>query len=139
MSTVLFLAHPKAMEEDQLESWKADILEYFREEYADIEVVYGRDDYSKHALGAGSFGAWARDVPTRKSLATGKTVYAGLFVPDRYVGKATAEMVSVALNTRMPVLVGTRLDDGGITVQQATRLEVLDAQDYLKGWCVEVD
>lgn len=137
--TRLFLAHPKAMEEDDLNEWVRFIGEYFRESYPDLKVVLGRDDYNLYALGAGSFSAWARDVPTRKDTMTGKTHYAGLFVPDRYVGKATAEMVAVALATKLPVIVARTLDDGQITVQQATRLEVVDAQDYLKGWCVEVD
>jgi hypothetical protein len=139
MTTRLFLAHPKAMEEDALTEWTQVLREHFREEYPGLEITLGRDDYNRYALGAGSFSAWARDVPTRKDVMSGKTHYDGLFVPDRYVGKATAEMVGTALNTKLPVLVGRRLDDGQVNIQRATRLEVVDAQDYLKGWCVEVD
>lgn len=134
----VFLAHPKSMEEETLTDWSSFLREQFREEYPDLQITLGRDDYNRYAPGAGSFSAWARDVPRRKDVQTGKTYYTALFVPDRYVGKATAEMVMVALNTALPVLVGQTLDDGRI-MHIATRLEVVDANDYIKGWCVEVD
>ena len=135
----VFFAHAKSMQDDEIDRWSTDIKRILSEDAGvPVEIVPGRDDYQRYAMGAGSFGAWAREVPIRKDMATGKAYYDGFVSPTFYVGRATSEILSGALSAGTPVLVFEFVEDTQTyQPQRVNQVVVVDPDDYLKGWCLD--
>lgn len=134
----VFFAHPKSMQDDEIDHWVADLRRMFHEaEGQPVEIVPGRDDFAKYAVGAGSFTAWAREVAVRKDMTTGKAYYSAFASVNAYVGRATADILSVALNNGSPVILFEETDDGRVEPRRVNQVVVVDPDDYLKGWCLD--
>ena len=139
MSNMLrvFFAHPKAMDDAEIDHWKHEIELMFRSDDLPVEVVPGRDDFSRYAMGAGSFTAWAQEVPRRRDMSTGRNYYSAFVSVNAYVGRATADILGGALSVGAPVIYAERKEDGTVDVKPVRDVVVVDAEDYLKGWCLD--
>lgn len=135
----VFFAHAKSMEDGQIDQWSKDIKDILSQDAGvTVEIIPGRDDYQRYAAGAGSFSAWAREVPTRRDMATGNRYYDGFVSPTFYVGRATAEILSGAMAIGTPVLV-FEFDDEKKAYEphRVNQVVVVDSEDYLKGWYLD--
>lgn len=136
----VFLAHPKAFSDEQIEHWtqlvSTEIRNQLETEY--VEVVPGRDDYNKFAPAAGGFPGWVRDVPTRRDAMTSKPYYSLIVVPTDNVGKATAMIVQHALHLKMPVIRVQDREDGPC-IDRVAEVVVEDPEDFTGGWFLEIE
>jgi hypothetical protein len=134
----IFFAHPKDMEDSDIDWWSKEIARMLADGTEIIEVTSGRDDFQRYAMGAGSFTAWAREVPTRKDMATGKPYYDGFVAVNAYVGRATADILRVAINVGTPVIYLEQDEDkGSIEPKRVLQVVVDDQDDYRKGWYLD--
>lgn len=134
----IFFAHPKSMDDAEIDSWGREIKKLFVDaEDLDTRVVPGRDDFQQYAVGAGSFTAWAREVPTRRDMGTGRPYYSAFVSVNAYVGRATADILRGALNTGTPVIYLEKKEDGAVEPHRVNQVVVVDPEDYLKGWCLD--
>ena len=134
----VFFAHPKSMPDDEIEAWQQNLTRMFREaDYSDVEVIPGRDDFSKYAPAAGGFTGWVRDVATRKDAMTGVEYYDCFVSPYREIGKATADIVTLALHHKRPVIFAEQLECGTIEMRRVTQVVVDDADNYTDGWWLD--
>jgi hypothetical protein len=134
----IFFAHPKSMEDGDIDWWSREITRMLTDGTEIIEVTSGRDDYQRYAVGAGSFSAWAREVAVRKDMRTGKPYYDGFVSVNAYVGRATADILRVALNAGTPVIYLEQDENTqSIEPKRVTQVVVDDPDDYLKGWYLD--
>jgi hypothetical protein len=134
----IFFAHPKSMEDGDIDWWSREITRMLTDGTEIIEVTSGRDDYQRYAVGAGSFSAWAREVAERRDMATGKRYYDGFVSVNAYVGRATADILRVALNAGTPVIYLEQDENTqSIEPKRVTQVVVDDPDDYLKGWYLD--
>ena len=141
----VFYAHPKSMSDDNIDVNAGEIrvrmrdFDRFSAGYDSVDIVPGRDDFNKYSMSAGSFTAWAREVPQRRDMSTGGRYYGAFVSTNAYVGRATADILSGALNVGTPVYYFEPDPDaaGFIKIHTVRAVVVVDADDYLKGWCLD--
>ena len=134
----IFFAHPKSMPDDEIDWWAREIKRLLADGPEIIEVTSGRDDFQRYAMGAGSFTAWAKEVAARKDMSTGKLYYDAFVSVNAYIGRATADILRVALNVGTPVIYLEQDEDkGSIEPHRVTQVVVDDPEDYLKGWYLD--
>lgn len=134
----VFFAHPKSMPEAEIESWASKLTRIFRDaEYSDVTVIPGRDDFQQYAPSAGGFSGWTRDVATRRDAMTQKPYYEVYVSPYRILGKATADILTLALHEKRTVILAEELDCGDIELHKVHQVVVDDPEDYLKGWWLD--
>jgi len=134
----VFLAHPKSMPDDEIDWWSREVGRLLSDGSDIVSVTPGRDDFQRYAMGAGSFSAWAVEVPLRKDMATGKRYYEAFVSPTAYVGRATADILRGALNVGTPVIYLEQDEDKqSIEPHRVNQVVVVDAEDYLKGWYLD--
>lgn len=134
----IFFAHPKSMEDSDIDWWSRQIVQMLTDGTETIEVTPGRDDFQRYAMGAGSFTSWAREVAARKDMGTGKLYYDAFVTVNAYIGRATADILRVALNLGTPVIYLEQDEDkGAIEPKRVAQVVVDDPDDYLKGWYLD--
>jgi len=134
----VFLAHAKSMDDASIEEWSKDVAKMFVEAgVPDVEVIPGRDDFAKYAPSAGGFTGWVRDVATRTDAMTGAKYYGAYVSPTSTIGKATADILTLALHHKMPVIWADKLECGSIEMRRVTQVVVDDADDYTSGWWLD--
>ena len=134
----IFFAHPKSMNDDEIDWWSREIARMLADGTDIISVTTGRDDFRQYSMGAGSFTAWAKEVAARKDMSTGKLYYDAFVSVNAYVGRATADILRVALNVGTPVIYLEQDEDrGSIEPHRVTQVVVDDPEDYLKGWYLD--
>ena len=101
----IFIAHGKADPDEVLIEYKRIVDEAIRRTGIPGESVLGRDDYNARQANEGGWDAWARSVATGVDFTTRKPRFSAIVVPNRVVGKATAEMVTMAIGAGKPVWV----------------------------------
>lgn len=135
----LFIAHPKAVADEALDALKVQIEELVRAKNPgkDIEVVLGRDDFHARAVTLGGWEPWSRNVVTGINTVTGQPLFSAIIIPalagGLAVGKATADMVSLALSMARPVRVfaqGQLIPVKGVST--------INARDYKAGWSLTI-
>lgn len=135
----VFFAHPKGMEDSEIDSWTAGLASIFAEiadTHEKVEIVPGRDDFKQYAPAAGGFAGWVRDVATRKNAMTHKPYYDCFVSPYREVGKATADILTLALHHNRPVLHAEKTDDG-VEMKPVRQVVVEDPDNYTDGWWLD--
>lgn len=148
MSRILrvFYAHPKGMSDEEIDVFGSEIRVRIRDSellpagYDNVDVTPGRDDFRQYSMSAGSFTAWAREVPQRRDMSTGTRYYGAFVSTNAYVGRATADILSVALSVRTPVYYFEPDPDAQWAfrrIHDVRGIVVVDAEDYLKGWCLD--
>lgn len=134
----IFFAHPKGMEDSEIDEWSKQLVRLFTEaDYSDVSVVPGRDDFQKYAPSAGGFAGWTRDVATRKDAMTQKPYYDCFVSPYREIGKATADILTLAIHYNMPVVLAEKLECGTVEMHRVNQVVVEDADNYTHGWWLD--
>lgn len=134
----IFFAHPKSMSDEDIEWWTRTIITMLADGKGDLSVTPGRDDFQRYAMGAGSFTAWAKEVASRKDMSTGKPFYDAFVSVNAYIGRATADILGVALNIGTPVIYLEQNEDkGAIEPHRVTQVVVSDPDDYTSGWYLD--
>ena len=134
----IFFAHPKSMPDDEIDWWVKTIEQMLSDGSDRAAVTSGRDDFQRYAMGAGSFTAWAKEVAARKDMSTGKLYYDAFVSVNAYIGRATADILRVALNVGTPVIYLEQDEDKqSIEPHRVTQVVVDDPEDYLKGWYLD--
>ena len=95
----VFLAHPKAWTDAQIDAKVAEV----RAALPAAEVISGRDSFAATAHGSGSWSAWATEVGSGTD-ANGDPTFDLILVPDVFCGKATAQIVDAALRSSREVI-----------------------------------
>lgn len=100
----LFL-HAKAMSDEDIDlncSMLKTKLE--NENFENVSVVSGRDDFKDNAATAGGWQGWPRDLISRTDSETYEPFYDLFVVPGKTCGKGTAAIVKLALEAERPVV-----------------------------------
>lgn len=140
----LFIAHSRGMSDEDLETIKADIhaTAQDRNPSHKIEVVLGRDDFQKRAVGKGGWDAWTKDVAT--GSISGEPRFHAIIIPwetskdenKLAVGKATAQIAFAAHKAGKIVRAfHTRWDP---MFKDIDGLNTVNPNDMKKGFVVEV-
>lgn len=135
----VFFAHSKGTPDDEIDRWSGELRKAFATEGFDpVEVVPGRDDYMRYAAGAGGFSAWAKEVPVRRDMAKGGRYYDVIVSLNARVGRATADICTVALASGVPVIL-MEVDPAtdALVPKPVTQVVVEDPRDYIKGWWLD--
>lgn len=98
----------------------------------EVRVTLGRDDYNANASRLGSWNAWIRDVATGLDYVTREPRFHAYIVPDERIGKATAEILAMALHCRKPVL--RWLGNGQF--RPISLVQKVAERDFKSGWAV---
>jgi len=101
-----------------------------------VEVCTARDDFLARADALGGWNDWISDVVSGKDYATGGDRFDAIIVvpiiqPDS-VGKATAQMVTLALQRRKPVMLWS-VRGGFLPIVDVV---VVDSKNFQSGWRV---
>jgi len=134
----LFLAHPYGFTDAQVAGFKEKVLAAAPEAFDHpVECVLGRDDFQQNFFACGGWRGWPREVALGRQMS-----FAGLeprfhafVVPDETCGKATAEILSLALGAGKLVLV---LDMESGKLSRAVNVIMSDPGDAQSGWTLEV-
>ena len=136
----VFFAHPKGMDDATIDSWLGKLHKLATEAVEGkepVEVIPGRDDFKQYAPAAGGFTGWVRDVATRKDAMSQKPYYDLFVSPYREIGKATADILTLALHKQMPVVLAEELECGTVEMRRVTQVVVDDADSYTDGWWLD--
>ena len=136
----IFFAHPKGMEDSEIEAWIGKLHKLGTEAVEGkepVEVIPGRDDFKQYAPSAGGFAGWVRDVATRKEAMTQKPYYDLFVSPYREIGKATADILTLALHKQTPVVLAEELECGTVEMRRVNQVVVDDADNYTNGWWLD--
>ena len=126
------------MEDNEIDSWSAQLKRMFEEsDYTDVSVIPGRDDFKQYAPSAGGFPGWVRDVATRPEAMTQAAYYDCFVSPYREVGKATADILTLAIHHKRPVVLAEKLDCGTVEMQRVNQVVVDDPDNYTNGWWLD--
>ncbi len=108
-----FLAHPRDTDDQTIDRLLVEATTLLR---AQIEahhgttrpvVISGRDDFNARAMACGGWEPWSESVAAGSGYVDGalRTLYDAIIVsPSQTIGKATAQMLDIALNNRNPAL-----------------------------------
>ena len=135
----VFFAHPKSMQNEQIDAEVAAIRDLFTKDLGEpVEVIAGRDDYMMHAMAAGGWKNWAKDVATRIDTGTRKPWYDVVVVPGATIGGATQVIVAHALHLKKQVLVA-EIDHREQTLEFKVAREIIcdDPENYTSGWFID--
>lgn len=139
MKTVrVFVAHSKQDSDEFIERVREKIALTLQNaavaqgKIVKIDCVLGRDDHAEHFKRAGSWDAWAVDVVDRVNYITREPEYRAIIVTNRFVGKATSQIVQRALAMRRPILLFC--DDE--ILRAITRVDAISGGDFKSGWGV---
>jgi hypothetical protein len=101
----VFIAHAKADGDEYLAKLRGEIAAALEAGHIAATLTLGRDDFEAHFPRLGSsWQAWCADVVSGFHPVTREPRYTHLVVPTEFVGKATADMVVMALRSGKPVL-----------------------------------
>jgi hypothetical protein len=98
-------------------------------------VVSGKQDFESNFARCGGWTEWARDVATGTDYLTREPRYHLAIVPDRNVGRATAQIVEEMLRAGKRVLYWP--EDGQPARVRA--VHQLDDENWRSGWSLELD
>ena len=99
----------------------------------EVKVVAAHEEWAANFATMGSWEGWVRDVAAGRVYPTYEPRYHLFVVPTVYVGKATAQILEVAMQERKKVLIWPTT---AAEPQIATGIEEDDPQNYTHGWRV---
>ena len=134
----VFFGHPKAWEAGQSAEFASSVQQAMADELkVPVTVVTGKQDYEQNAARCGNFNGWCRDVVKRTDYQTGKRVYDLILLPRiPGLGKATGQIVQLALAEGIPVIEAEWLEGGGFKARPVSHVREYDPEDYISGWRV---
>lgn len=100
-----FVAHPKSYEDAELDILKEEIRKVALKQlpHAEVTITLGRDDFMARAAAEGGWRGWSESVVTARKP-SGAPRFDAIIVPPGPIGRATADMLRLALVQRRPVL-----------------------------------
>lgn len=119
MNLVLFL-HPRAMADEDIDQAMATIQASTKH-----PVTSGRDHFRQHAGRAGGWSGWQRRVVQDAQL---------LIVPGDRVGRATGQILELALARKLPIVVSQ--PDGAGPYARVLSVVCVDKKDWIAGYKV---
>lgn len=125
----IFLATPKAMEQDEAQEIRANVEEFVRQVYPDASIVLASDEFKRMSGAFDGWAGWATHVATGVDYTTRKLQYGVVILPGPVMGKATASIVELRLANRHPVVMWD-----GKGFQRVVAVNTVDPDDYVKGW-----
>jgi hypothetical protein len=120
----IFLAAAKDESPDKVTEWKQEIAA----QAPDALVVDGLTDWNENFSRCGGWNGWAEDVAQGRDI-NGRPRYDVIVCPRRCVGRATMQIVEIALRNGKPVLLA---DTGG--VQRVIGVVLEDPTSWKAGW-----
>ena len=87
-----FLAHDRAVDDSDIDSWCVRLKEQLQQPDWKVDVTPGRDDYHARASSLGGWKPWCKDVPRGKRY-DGTAIFHGVIVPA-YFGDSYATSAS---------------------------------------------
>lgn len=100
-----FYAHKKDTPDSDIDSSVRTLTDRLRAAIAPSwpRVISGRDDYAARSKVVGGWKGWQRSVAVEVTI-SGEPLFDAYIVPDQIIGRATAEMLRMALGTGKPVV-----------------------------------
>lgn len=95
-------------------------------------LVNAREEWAQNFARCGGWAAWIQDVVMGYDFASGEPRYFGYVAPDETVGKATADIVRLALHNGRPVA-----SWNGAQLGVVSRVVEINEHDYKNGWRIE--
>jgi hypothetical protein len=135
----VFFAHPKSMQNEQIDAEAKLLADLFTKELGEpVEVVAGRDDYMLNAPSAGGWKNWSKDVATRVNSMTRKAHFDVFVSPSATIGGATQIILAYALHLKKPVFV-MQLDHEQQTLDLLPAKGIIceDPENYTAGWLID--
>tara|TARA_R110002012_G_scaffold9854_7_gene45848 strand:+ start:17160 stop:17654 length:495 start_codon:yes stop_codon:yes gene_type:complete len=104
-----------------------------------VTIVPGRDDFRVHHRG--DWNSWAKSVTNREHSITRKPYYDMIVIPTPYVGRATAQVVGMAIRVGRPVFLLCQHEERGDApeIQRITQVYPYDEEDWAGGYRCDPD
>jgi hypothetical protein len=99
----------------------------------EVKVVAAHEEWADSFASVGSWEGWTRQVATGRLFPSYEPRYHFFVAPSAYVGKATGQILQMALEDRKRVLLWP---PNSMDPQQVERVEEEDPQNYTHGWHV---
>tara|TARA_R100000152_G_C6613863_1_gene66846 strand:- start:72 stop:527 length:456 start_codon:yes stop_codon:yes gene_type:complete len=137
----IFYAHASGDDSDVIAQGCAGIKELVRAKGeragkdVKVTVVPGRDDFRAHCRG--DWDVWAKSVVHREHAITRKPFYDLIVIPTPYVGRATAQIVNVAIRAGRPVFLLSNNSEGNSSLERITQVYPYDIDDWQGGYRCE--
>jgi hypothetical protein len=127
-----FYAAAKGANPTEVEAECARIGALLTEAIGDaVEVVPAHTEWSTHFATVGSWDGWVRDVAAGRVFPSYEPRYHMFVCPTIYVGKATAQILTIALEERKRVLLWPA---ASLDPQHIEAVIEDDPQNYTHGW-----
>ncbi len=127
----VFLACPISMDPMEVESYKVEVEGVLGRE-GGLNVVPSSTHFERTFHEAGSWSNWIEQVAKGKKYGGGGDIFQVYVVPDVVVGRATAQIVGMALSVGKPVVVLFRRT---LTeIHRVTGVTITDEENWQAGW-----
>lgn len=141
----VFYAHPSFDTEDKIEKDCGNIRKIIRArgeragKDLKINIVPGREDFRVHHRG--DWNSWAKGVIAREHSITRKPYYDMVVIPSPFVGRATAQIVGMAIRIGRPVflLCQHKEREDSPEIQRITQVYPYDEEDWSGGYRCDPD
>ena len=133
----VFYAHPASSPPKQLKA-EVRLLAHVmraRTRVESLSVRAGRDDHQNHWKG--NWDDWQYSIVHRMNMTTGKPVYGLFVVTGTHCGRATANILRLALSVGRPVFWWNGQEPGKI--YRVLKIEEDDEEDWAAGWRIVYD
>lgn len=125
----IFLATAKGDSPDKIAEWKQELTDALPES----AVVDGMTDWTENFGRCGGWNGWAQDVAQGRDI-NGRARYDMIVCPYLCVGKATAQIIELALQAGKPVVAST-----GTEARRVRAVVQVDPHSWKAGWELVVD
>ena len=122
----VFLAMPHSTPSDKAELWQAQLSAMVADS---VNIVLSNQDFEQNFARLGGWDAWISHVATGINFSSRKPVFDMIICVHRFIGKATAQIVSQAKG--MHKVVGL-LEDGKISKVKGVRQ--VEDDNWQDGW-----
>jgi hypothetical protein len=101
-----------------------------------VTVICAHEEWAHSFATIGSWDGWARDVATGRRYPDYEPKYHVFVCPDLQIGKATAQILELALAERKPVLYWP---SNSMTPVKVIGVNEDDPQNYKGGWSLSLE
>ena len=124
----VILLHSKAATDAEIKSAAVDLVNL-----GVAKVTSARKHWERAGAGSGGFAGWPQAV-LRTGYGTTRPEFDALVVPQRRVGKATADIVNLALKVKRPIFVLDEALANTRALTPVTGIRTIDGRDFQTGW-----
>ena len=129
----VFYAHSSAASPKQIVQESAILSEAMgKKKNSPVRVMSGRSDHATRFRGC--WEEWQKSVVLRKNMTTGKPVYDAFVVSGVDCGRATANILRLALSVGKPVFWWNGQEDS--VFKKVASIEAQDVEDWTNGWII---